>query len=58
MDATFKTMSLHYMVKLVGANYSDVLGAIKATGLRGHMVRGERVWTNEEFQQIKQKLGK
>jgi hypothetical protein len=56
MATTFETVSLHYMVRLLKANYSAVLGAVKALGLRGRVQNGERVWTRAEFEQIKTRL--
>ena len=60
METTFDMMTLHYMVKLLKASYSDVLGAIKALGLRGRQADrySDRVWTRAEYQQIRAHLGR
>jgi hypothetical protein len=60
VETSFANLTLHYMVKLLGATYSDVLGAIKALGLKGRRndLKAPRVWTGAQFRQIKTYLGK
>lgn len=45
--------TIHEMVKTFGGgDYEAILNAIKATGLRGRLVRGERVWSDDEAARI------
>ncbi len=57
MKTSFETVSLHYMVRLLGRTYSEVLDAALATGLKGRVKDGTRVWTREEVETIRRHLG-
>lgn len=58
MKTTMKTVSLHYMVRMLKATYSQVIAAFHALGLRGRVINGERVWTADEAEQIRIHLAK
>lgn len=48
-----KLYTIHQMAEETGGTYYPVLQAIKATGLKGRLRDGERVWTQAEFAKIK-----
>jgi hypothetical protein len=48
-----KFFTIHQMAAQTGGTLFPILQAIKATGLKGRLRNGERVWTSAEFAQIK-----
>jgi hypothetical protein len=51
-------ISIHDLVRRLGTTYAAAFDAIKATGLRGRVVNGTRVWTRDEVEAIRAALAR